>query len=735
MLLVEDWWDEDVEGFFEELADDLISDELREVLGGVWRTSMALALKYGPAVIATVGGPVGWAIAAAAGTVRLGPISVGWDSPVQGWSNDLLARGLHELDAADEYGDVMEWMSNTEIGIAAAAGLSAAMGNPLSAALNYGYNLSGSSVDTDLEEALMFAAGGPLAIGSVTVTQSITTLALTSQGRAQLARQRDSLLNFASGFGHGFGALGHRDPIVRGQSPTRSGESGSAGGFVTQVGHETGDSGAVQLAGGAGGLSGYGSGDALVGAIDMTDMTRPVSDSAAGEWSLFDGYESMIGIDYGGSTPDPGMSSLFDGFDLLGPEFYLGSVASGAADWAGTSSFPVFDLSTTASDWNLLGRFAETKRIDDAHRLHEWRRERLMRIRSEQVEARRNEDWDRLEVLKKRESFLGESFGFTTQQQADAAAPQIGFTNGLWTGGKALTNAGSDTLWSFADGVVWLGSAGQSSLGDNPFNVAVDPLSDLGYGSSYMVGRGLTEVYFGMGVGALAAPAKFGRLGRFALHADFANNAKSVNDGLVDAWDNGLGWGNGAQIVGGAFGVGGNVTTGGRYLNPLNYRMPGGRGAAHSFVPHPAAFSLGMDHVDDLTPATILFGQKRIAERFRVGSGAGSQIEGRLLSDVTADLRSGFMSTDDLPIQYFVTPAGEAVTINNRGLAAIYDAGLRPTWLEEVPLSQVSTKELDRLLEPPVLRDQVLPGPMIPVTRDKAGTDIIRVITTPENIQ
>ncbi len=56
---------------------------------------------------------------------------------------------------------------------------------------------------------------------------------------------------------------------------------------------------------------------------------------------------------------------------------------------------------------------------------------------------------------------------------------------------------------------------------------------------------------------------------------------------------------------------------------------------------------------------------------------------------------------------------------------------MRPTNLIKVPIHQVPQKVLDRLLEKPVIRGQTIPGKVIPITKDKAGTVIVRVITLP----
>lgn len=127
----------------------------------------------------------------------------------------------------------------------------------------------------------------------------------------------------------------------------------------------------------------------------------------------------------------------------------------------------------------------------------------------------------------------------------------------------------------------------------------------------------------------------------------------------------------------------------------------------------------------------ILFGQKRIAENFRLYSEAPDFIRGRSIAAVAADLKTGKISPNSLPISYFVWE-GKKVAISNRGLAALAEAGMKPTVVKEVPLNEVPVKILRRLDEIPIFRGQTIPGRMIAVTLDKAGTEVLRIITLPD---
>ena len=82
----------------------------------------------------------------------------------------------------------------------------------------------------------------------------------------------------------------------------------------------------------------------------------------------------------------------------------------------------------------------------------------------------------------------------------------------------------------------------------------------------------------------------------------------------------------------------------------------------------------------DLSPRSdtcpVYFGQPSIQERF---SGEGIFHSARL-DEVVAELKSGSRTPGDIAIQ-FVWVDGKRVTVNNRSLAVLYKAGMRPAKL------------------------------------------------------
>ena len=113
----------------------------------------------------------------------------------------------------------------------------------------------------------------------------------------------------------------------------------------------------------------------------------------------------------------------------------------------------------------------------------------------------------------------------------------------------------------------------------------------------------------------------------------------------------------------------------------------------------------------------LLFGQKRVSPTFRMYSDASDQIRGRSVIDVAASLKSGELSANELPIEFFVHE-GQRITVNNRGLAALRLAGMEPTLLRQVPST---AKLLARLREAPIDAAHAFPGLRMPVTLDRHG--------------
>ncbi|PYU28454.1 MAG: hypothetical protein DMG32_02695 [Acidobacteria bacterium] len=124
---------------------------------------------------------------------------------------------------------------------------------------------------------------------------------------------------------------------------------------------------------------------------------------------------------------------------------------------------------------------------------------------------------------------------------------------------------------------------------------------------------------------------------------------------------------------------------------------------------------------------SVLFGQRRISPNFSSEEGVPEYLRGRPISDVAADLRAGRLSPNDIPIKAFTTESGELVSINNRSLGALSEAGLKPTNVEVV---QPTLDELRRLTQSPIIPNAPLPGPRIPVTPSQTNLEILRIIET-----
>jgi RHS repeat-associated protein len=129
--------------------------------------------------------------------------------------------------------------------------------------------------------------------------------------------------------------------------------------------------------------------------------------------------------------------------------------------------------------------------------------------------------------------------------------------SGLATGGKAVVNAGAGTA-------VGLGTLGFVDYA-GPLTVTNQDMAN-GYGASYVIARGSTELLAGVGTGALGA---YGSIGKAVTAYDAAGNVVSVGRGSADIYNNGASFGNVAQVVGGGLGLGGNVAAGGRALSEI----------------------------------------------------------------------------------------------------------------------------------------------------------------------
>ena len=120
----------------------------------------------------------------------------------------------------------------------------------------------------------------------------------------------------------------------------------------------------------------------------------------------------------------------------------------------------------------------------------------------------------------------------------------------------------------------------------------------------------------------------------------------------------------------------------------------------------------------------ILFGQKRIAERFR-DYGPNPLLAGRSVLDVANDLKLGTLTPDDIEIFVF-RYKGRLYAESNRGLAALSLAGKRPTVVTEIlnPASAL-TDRVDEML------DVGRGGLVIPVTAFKDGTGELFTVFLP----
>ena len=123
-------------------------------------------------------------------------------------------------------------------------------------------------------------------------------------------------------------------------------------------------------------------------------------------------------------------------------------------------------------------------------------------------------------------------------------------------------------------------------------------------------------------------------------------------------------------------------------------------------------------------PQDLHFGQDRVAPNFSsIGSQASDNIVGRPISDVASDLSAGNMSPDEFVISYTTDPkTGKAVTLNNRGLAALSESGKFPTHAIHVPYDDVPKHLVSDIKNRP-------PSKSINVTGNKDGSDFRRTIT------
>jgi hypothetical protein len=155
-------------------------------------------------------------------------------------------------------------------------------------------------------------------------------------------------------------------------------------------------------------------------------------------------------------------------------------------------------------------------------------------------------------------------------------------------------------------------------------------------------------------------------------------------------------------------------------------------GEGESGVVAPASDAAGIEEEAE-QEEQILFGQRRIGPTFSDGPNVPSYLRGQSLDDVVAKLKSGALSPDQIQISVVRDPAsGKLITLNNRGLAALSDAGLTPTNVVEVPYTDQVKDVLEQRLtnESPII-DSSLPGPSIPITPSLQDLTVIRIISLP----
>ncbi len=122
----------------------------------------------------------------------------------------------------------------------------------------------------------------------------------------------------------------------------------------------------------------------------------------------------------------------------------------------------------------------------------------------------------------------------------------------------------------------------------------------------------------------------------------------------------------------------------------------------------------------------VLFGQRRVSPNFGK-EGRPEHLAGRPIADVAADLKSGRISADDVPIEAF-RHGDELVSTNTRSLAALSEAGVTPT---NVTIVNPTRSHLRRLDETPILPNADLPGTRVPVTPTHKDHTVLRVIEIP----
>lgn len=163
------------------------------------------------------------------------------------------------------------------------------------------------------------------------------------------------------------------------------------------------------------------------------------------------------------------------------------------------------------------------------------------------------EDADRLDFLRQRDEFLSGQLGILTMADAESGGPQIGLVNGFQTGALASGNALADTLV----GIATLGTGDGGRFFGEP-----DPMTDIGYGGSYVLARGGYEVLGGVAIGAAGKSLQCGRYaaaGTGLVAWDVAGNVSGTVQGGANLYYNGYSHGALVDTTFGALGLAGDA--------------------------------------------------------------------------------------------------------------------------------------------------------------------------------
>jgi RHS repeat-associated protein len=120
----------------------------------------------------------------------------------------------------------------------------------------------------------------------------------------------------------------------------------------------------------------------------------------------------------------------------------------------------------------------------------------------------------------------------------------------------------------------------------------------------------------------------------------------------------------------------------------------------------------------------VLFGQKRISPEFD----PDGTFQGRLIYDVAQDLSTGRLRPEDVVVEAFRHQGGQLVARNNRSLAALSLAGLRPVNVRI--LESVPQRIRARLDEVSPLGD-TLPARRIAVTPSQRNLRVLDIVNLP----